>query len=127
MNFLRAIKAPFRNKSHKSKGNPLFDKPKQAVIFDIQSKDGEEVRTVKTKAGTVRFDGGVAVLPDDTRADDIYGELKEQHGMHPLHNQFGLVRHRDSMKKDPVHRYKFFQWPGMPYHRYDELGRVIKE
>ena len=75
----------------------------------------------------MRFEGGVAVLPDDTRAEDIAGELQAEHGIHPAHNQFGVVRHRESLKRDGIHHYKFGQWPGAPWHRYDELGKRIKE
>lgn len=126
MNFLKTLTSPFKNRSHKSRHNPDFDKPKQSVIFDVQAR-GAVAKTYHTRAGDVRFEGGVAVLPDDTRAEDIAGELQAEHGIHPTHKQFGVVRHRDSQKRDGIHHYKFGNWPGVPYRRYDEFGRVVKE
>ncbi len=100
----------YKNQTYKSKYNKDLDAKKQSVIVNIEQK--EKVQTVKTAAGDIVFDQGIAVLPDDTRADDVYGELK-QHEQHP--DQFALIKHREGFKRDPIHNYTFGQWPEAPW------------
>lgn len=106
------IKIPkkFKNKSHKSPHNKVLDKKHQSVIMDIEAKGHKEVAT---EAGTIVFEQGIAVLDDDSRANEIQAELKEKHQVHP--DQYVYVPHREGMKRDRIHNYTFGQWPEMPW------------
>jgi phosphoribosyl-ATP pyrophosphohydrolase len=104
------IPKPFKNKTYKSRHNKVLDKKKQSVIMDIEAKGHKEV---KTEAGNVVFDQGIAVLEDDSRADEIHAELQEKHQIHP--DQYSYVRHREGMKRSEIHNYTFGQWPQMPW------------
>ena len=72
------------------------------MIVDAQ---GGGNREVKTESGTLKFENGVAVLPNDTRAKDVYDELKAKHARHP--NQFMLSEKRGTVNVDETHRYSF--------------------
>lgn len=120
------IPKPFKNGSTKDRNNPLLQKeknPKQAVLYNVQA--GAGTTYAKTSQGNVRFDNGHAVLPDDGRAQDIAGEIKEKYGTHPGH--FKLVQGREGMQIDTVHNYKFGSHPAMPWARYDEFGRRLPD
>jgi hypothetical protein len=105
------LKKPFRSGSHKSHLNPLIKQKKQALVFDLDAPDG---KTLETKAGTVRFEQGMAVVPDDGRAEDIFGEMQQQQ---KHRDQMALVRHREGMYRDKVHKHFFGSWPEMPWKR----------
>lgn len=120
------IPKPFKNGSTKDRNNPLLQKekhPKQAVLTNIQA--GAGTTYARTSHGNIRFDNGAAVLPDDGRADDIAGEIKETYGRHPHH--FRLTKGREGMQIDTVHNYKFGSHPAMPWARYDEFGRRLPD
>lgn len=102
---------PFRNQSAKSRYNQTLQQKKQSLVFDLDAPDG---KTVKTEAGTVMFEGGMAVLPDDGRADEIHGELAA-HARHS--DQIAIVKHRERQNMDRTHRYFFGRWPQMPWKR----------
>jgi len=72
------------------------------MIVDAQ---GGGNREVKTESGTLKFENGVAVLPDDTRAKDVYDELNAKHARHP--NQYMLSEKRGTVNVDSIHRYAF--------------------
>ena len=60
---------------------------------------------IKTESGTLRFEDGVAVLPHDSRARDIYDEIQATEARHP--NQYSLVENKPTVNVDPLHRYFF--------------------
>lgn len=100
---------PFRSKSHRNPNNPVLKQKRQALVFDLDAPDG---KTVNTKAGTVTFESGMAVVPDDGRAEDIHGELA-QGAKHQ--DQMALVRHRERASMERTHRYFFGNWPEAPW------------
>ena len=91
------------NESHKNPhANVLKDK-KQTIIHDCDAGDGIHVE--HTEAGTIVFDQGMAVLPNDSRASDILGELKTRKGNH--RDRYAYVPNREGRKRDPIHNYTF--------------------
>ena len=121
-----SIPKPWRNASHKNPHNPLLNTEKvkkQTILYDVQQGPGS--KTIDTKAGTVKFVDGIAVLPDDGRGDEIAAEVKEKHSLHPT--QYGVVKHREGMKRDSIHNYTFGRHPGVPWGRYDERGRRLPD
>mgnify|MGYP001586779533 CR=1 FL=1 len=115
---------PWRNKSHKSKFNKDFDVPRHAWITDIQNSGTHEI---KTESGTIRFEQGIATLPDDSRVNDIHAELQEKHSLHPEHRQFVKIPHKERINTSRTHRYFQGALPPMPWHKYDGAGRRIPE
>lgn len=115
------LEKPFRTHSHRDPNNPhIKEKKRQSVLIDIQAP---KRKTVITTAGTVTFERGMAVMPDDSRAEDILGELKKTE-MHP--DQYNLVKHREGMWRDREHPMRTTN-PGMPWARYDDLGRRLED
>ena len=102
-------KKPWRNLSYKSRRNRELGQPRQTVILDMD--DQKSKRVVRTQAGDVLFDQGMAFLPDDSRGDDIASEIVERERRHP--DQFAVVKHREGQRPDGIHRYTFGQWPGL--------------
>ena len=120
MNF--SIKKPWVNQRHNSPFNRELNKKKQAIIQNLtDNPDGIHIE--ETKAGTVVFDHGTAVLPNDGRANDIYWELRsrEKHRAH-----YNLVTQREGFKRDPTHKYRIMN-PALPWNTYDELGRKVSK
>ena len=105
------LKKHYQNKSHKSKNNPDLKKKKQSILFDVQQK--APLSHYDTEAGTIVFEQGMAVLPDDTRADDAVAELQEKHGLHPDH--FSHVSGREGVNTSRTHRYFQGSLPEMPW------------
>ena len=99
----------YKNSTYKSRHNKELDAKKQSVIVNIEQKN--KIETVRTQAGDIVFDQGIAVLPDDTRADDVYHELK-QHESHP--DQFALIQHREGFRRDSLHPMRIVV-PEMPW------------
>jgi hypothetical protein len=110
---------PFRNKSHRSKANPLFEQKKQTLLQDLDHAKGIHVEN--TKAGTVVFEDGLAVLPNDGRANEMWAELNGKR-RHP--HQYAYNPGREGMKRDPLHPNRITN-PGMPWAEYDDRGRRI--
>lgn len=100
----------------------VLKQKKQALIHDCDAGDGVHVEY--TEAGTVVFDHGTAVLPDDTRADDIMAELKSRKTNH--RDRYAYIRHRESMRRDPIHNYTFGTIE-LPWAKYDEFGKRIND
>lgn len=108
----------YKNESYADKNNPNFKGKKHNLVIDAQ---GASNREVQTESGTLRFENGVAVLPPDTRAEDIVAEMNEgsdlvgdNQALHP--NQFALIKGRENINMDSVHRYHFGSQPGLPGH-----------
>ena len=114
------VKKDYKNRSWKDKHNPDFEKKKQSVIVN-HDDNSQGTRTVRTSAGDIVFERGMAVLPNDGRAEDVYGEL-QQHAKH--RDQFALVRGREGMKRDNTHPMRVTTI-ALPWKEYDERGRVI--
>ena len=70
---------------------------------------------IQTEAGLIVFQQGMAVLPNDTRPDDVRAELAERHGLHPGH--FVLHKGQRNKFRDGIHHYQFGEWPEMPWKR----------
>ena len=110
------IPKPWRNRSHRDPNNPDIKKKRQAVLVDVQSKTARNI--VRTTSGDVLFEHGMAVLPDDTRAEDIHAELMQTKALHPGH--YALTRHRESVNTDRTHRFFLGSMPEMPWKREKE-------
>ena len=100
-------KTDYTNHSYKRSDHPSFQDKKHSLLIDTQGASNKEI---KTESGTLRFEDGVAVLPDDTRAKDIYDELQhspdpEVRALHP--NQYSLVEDKPTVNVDSMHRYHF--------------------
>lgn len=119
MNF--NIKKPWRNQNHRSPFNRELNKSRQAILQDLVH--GEGIHVEHTKAGTVVFDNGMAVLPNDSRADEIHAELRTRE-RHPDH--YALVKNREGRKRDALHRYRITN-PGLPWNKYDQFGRKVTQ
>lgn len=89
----------YKNKSYADPSHPSFKEKKHSLIIDAQGASNKEIQT---ESGTLRFDNGVAVLPDDTRAKDIHDELLATEALHP--NQYALVENKPTVNADPIHR-----------------------
>src|SRR3990167_448378 len=114
-------KKNYKNPSYRSGANPLWGKKKHSLIVDAQGASNREIRT---ESGTLRFENGVAALPDDSRAKDIYDEIQRTEARHP--NQYALVQDKQTVNTDSIHRMRIVS-PGMPWHTYDEIGRKIEQ
>ena len=95
-------KADYKNPSYKNAGHPSFKDKKHTLLIDSQ---GASNREIQTESGTLRFEDGVAVLPDDSRAKDIYDEIQATDARHP--QQYALVEDKPTVNADPIHRYTF--------------------
>jgi hypothetical protein len=110
---------PFRNKSHRNKHNPELHKKKQTLLQDLDH--GKGIHVENTNAGTVVFEDGLAVLPNDSRGNEMWAELDAKR-RHP--HQYAYVRDREGMMRDTTHPMRVVN-PGMPWHKYDDLGRKV--
>ena len=119
-NVVLSNKQNYVNPSYRSGANPLWGKKKHSLLIDAQ---GASNKTIQTESGSLRFENGVAALPDDSRAKDIYDEIQKTQALHP--NQYSLVQDKPTVNTDTVHRYFFGCMPAMPWHEYDELGRRV--
>lgn len=71
--------------------------------------------SIATPQGPVVFDDtGTATVADRGLADEIKAQ-------HPYLEVVPFEQ------LNPVHRMRQSQWPGMPWHKYDERGRIIKD
>lgn len=110
------------NPSYQKSDHPSFRDKKHTLLIDAQ---GASNKSIKTESGTLRFENGVAVLPDDSRAKDIYDEIQKTQARHP--QQYALVQDKPTVNVDETHRYTFGSHPAMPWARYDELGRRLPD
>ena len=101
---------PWKNSTYKSKYNKELDAKKQSVIVNIEQQS--QIETVRTKGGDIVFDQGIAVLPNDTRADEVVSELRQTQ-KHP--DQYALIKNREGFKRESGHNYHFGQLPEMPW------------
>jgi hypothetical protein len=95
-------KEDYTNPSYKRSDHPSFKEKKHSLVIDTQ---GASNREIHTESGTLRFEDGVAVLPDDTRAKDIYDEMLATQATHP--DQYTLVEDKPTVNVDKIHRYTF--------------------
>ena len=113
--------ADYVNPSYTRSDHPSFKEKRHTMVVDAQ---GASNKTVQTESGAVRFENGVAVLPDDSRAKDIVQEINQSgKALHP--NQYSLIEKKPTVNVDATHRMRITS-PGMPWNDHDELGRVIK-
>ena len=90
------------NPSYRRSDHPSFKEKRHTMVVDSQ---GASNRDVQTESGTLRFENGVAVLPDDSRARDIVQEMNATEARHP--NQYALLEDRPTVNADETHRYHF--------------------
>ena len=95
-------KTDYINPSYRRSDHPSFGEKKHTLLIDNQ---GASNRDIRTESGTLRFENGVAVLPNDTRARDIYDEMRATEALHP--NQYTLVENKPTVNTDLDHRYTF--------------------
>ena len=95
-------KKDYRNPSYRRPDHPSFGEKRHSMIVDAQ---GASNREIKTESGTLKFENGVAVLPNDTRAKDVYDELLAKHARHP--KQFMLSEKRGTVNVSDLHRFSF--------------------
>ena len=95
-------KEDYVNPSYRKSDHPSFQDKKHTLLIDNQ---GASNRDIRTESGTLRFENGVAVLPDDERARDIYDEITATEALHP--NQYTLVEDKPTVNIDLDHRYTF--------------------
>ena len=98
----RPLAKNYTNPSYRRSDHPSFGEKKHSLLIDSQ---GASNKSIETESGTLRFENGVAVLPDDSRAKDIYDEMKVKHSLHP--NQYSLTEDKPTVNADTVHRYSF--------------------
>ena len=98
----RPLAKGYKNPSYLRLDHPSFQEKRHSMIVDAQGASNKEI---KTESGTLKFENGVAVLPNDTRAKDVYDELNARHARHP--NQFMLSEKRGTVNVDETHRYSF--------------------
>jgi hypothetical protein len=99
--------------SHKDPNNRLLTDhgSKFGILLD-QDGEGKARLERKTSAGTVVFENGMAVVPNDMRGKDIAAELKskarypEQINYHPDRDAFQMKRDRQVMWRMPAWNWK---------------------
>jgi hypothetical protein len=104
------------NENHKNPHAKILQEKKQAIIHDCDAGDGIHVEY--TEAGTVVFDQGTAVLPNDSRANEIMAELKTKKGYH--RDRYAYVRNRESRMRDSIHNYTF-GYSAIPQDKWDMI------
>lgn len=120
MNF--SIPKPWVNQNHRSPYNRELNQKKQTIVQNMtDNPDGVHVEN--TKAGTVVFDHGMAVLPNDSRADEICAEL-ETRRKHAHH--YAVFKDREGHRRDPIHKYRIIN-PALPWNQYDDLGKKVNQ
>ena len=90
------------NPSYRRSDHPSFQDKKHTLLIDNQ---GASNRDIRTESGILRFENGIAVLPDDERARDIYDEITVTEALHP--NQYSLIEDKPTVNIDLDHRYTF--------------------
>ena len=109
----------YKNKSYADPSHPSFKEKKHSLIIDSQGASNKEIHT---ESGTLRFDNGVAVLPDDSRAKDMYDEVLATEARHP--NQYALVEDKPTVNVDLTHRMRIGTIE-MPWATYNALGKRV--
>jgi len=115
----RPIAKKYVNPSYRRSDHPSFQDKKHTLLIDSQ---GASNKSIETESGTLQFENGVAVLPDDSRAKDIHDEMRAKHSLHP--NQYTLLEDKPTVNTNEIHRMRITS-PGMPWATYDELGRRV--
>jgi len=110
------------NESHRNPNAKVLKQKKQAILCDLDAGDG--IHKEYTEAGMVVFDQGTAVLPNDSRADDIAAELMSRKGNH--RDRYALTRDREGFKRNPLHKMQVGSI-GLPWRTYDDLGRIVED
>jgi len=110
------------NESHRDPTAKMFDAKTQSVISDLDAGDG--IHKEYTEAGMVVFDQGTAVLPDDSRANEMVAELRSRKGNH--RDRYAYVPNREGHRRSEVHPMRALTI-ALPWHKYDELGRKIED
>jgi hypothetical protein len=105
------------NQSLKDKNNRHFKDEKHSLL----NVSGIGNARIKTEAGDIQFEDGLAVLPNDGQADEIEAELREN-ALHPA--QVHRVERSKYTHGDKVHNYHFGP-PQCGWPEFDENGRRI--
>ena len=95
------------NPSYRRSDHPSFNDKYHTLIIDAQ---GASNKVIPTESGNLRFENGVAVLPNDERARDIVDELNgtDDPNIRALHpEQYALVEKKRTVNADPIHNYRF--------------------
>src|SRR4030042_800207 len=108
-------KKPWVSDTVTARGNKTIQQKKQILIVD--GNDKELKRSVKTDAGVVRFERGTAVLPNDARGRDI---ADEYYSKVPNRGGVAVVKDREGLWRDPVHRNFWGSMPEMPWKRTED-------
>jgi len=111
-----ATKKPV-NQSLKDKTNRHFQDRKHSLL-NVQ---GIGNARIKTEAGDIQFEDGLAVLPNDGQADEIEAELRAN-ALHPA--QVHRVE-RTRYDNNKIHNYHFGP-PAGGWPRFDENGTRIE-
>lgn len=106
-NLLLNNKKDYKNPSYRRSDHPSFQEKRHNLLIDAQ---GASNKTIATESGKLKFENGVAVLPNDERARDIVDELNgtddpDIRALHP--DQYALVEDKMTVNTDPTHRYTF--------------------
>jgi len=102
------LKKDYKSGSHKDPNNRMLTDhgSKFGMLLDSHAEGKPHVER-KTSAGTVIFENGLAVVPDDTRGKDMAHELMEsspyQYNYHP-HREGG------TMKRDHQVMWRLSSW-----------------
>lgn len=104
------------NQSLKDRSNRHF-KAKQHSLINVQGIGNARIRT---EAGDIQFEDGLAVLPNDGQADEIEAELRAN-ANHPA-QVHRVERNRHNGSK--IHRYHFGP-PRCGWPQFDESGQRI--
>ena len=121
-------KKKYVNPSYRRPDHPAFKQAKHTLVVDAQGASNKEVRT---ESGTIKFENGVAVLAaNESRARDIVDEMNQSadpavRARHP--RQYALVENKPTVNVDQIHRFFFGSHPGLPWLKYDELGRRVRD
>jgi len=110
-NVVLSDKKQYVNPSYRRSDHPSFQEKKHTLVIDSQSASNRDVRT---ESGTLRFENGVAVLPDDSRARDIVQEMNATEANHP--HQYALIEDKPTVNVSLIHRFFFGSQPGIRGH-----------
>lgn len=108
MNF--QTKKPWVSASHRDPNNRLVTDraSKYGMILDKESEGKPRVER-QTSAGTVVFEQGLAVVPDDARGNDIAHELMAN-GKYPEQYNYHTGRRGMTLKQDRQTMWRLPSW-----------------
>lgn len=103
---------------------PDFNPDKEGHVghkYIVQDATREKLESVPTSKGDLKFNNeGRLVVNDPTLASEIRTSTMGRRDV-------TVTRVRANHPSDQGHRYHFGQFPGLPWAKYDELGRRIPD